>query len=147
MDTRPTERVMNLNRSFGRGAAVSSKVAELVERSDDKVIAALRISRFRIPLQSGTAKGGTKQTERNHLDFIRPRSSAWIEQRFPKPEVGRSNRLGGTRTFQIDDLRLSIWCNLVARDHCRSMMVRLPTCLVRPHQAGRRSPQVCDFRF
>ena len=101
MDTRPTERVMNLNRSFGRGAAVSSKVAELVERSDDKVIAALRISRFRIPLQSGTAKGGTKQTERNHLDFIRPRSSAWIEQRFPKPEVGRSNRLGGTSTFPI----------------------------------------------
>ncbi len=27
---------------------------------------------------------------------FRPRSSVWIEQRFPKPKVGSSNLLGGT---------------------------------------------------
>jgi hypothetical protein len=61
-------------------ATVSSKVAELVERSEDKFTATLRISRSLIPLtggilESGTAEGGTKRTEKNHLSIIRPRSS------------------------------------------------------------------------
>jgi hypothetical protein len=44
---------------------------------------------------------GSRVEASNRLDPLpfsqRPRSSAWIEQRFPKPEVGRSNRPGGAK--------------------------------------------------